>query len=156
MTKTVDNPTPAINTNVTFTVTLTNSGPNASAGVTVTDLLPAGLTLVSATPSVGTYSAGVWNVGTVANGATPTLVIVATVAGYTQITNTATAGATTFDPVSANNSASAAVDALDANLSLTKTVNNVTPAINTDVTFTVTVTNNGRSEERRVGKECRL
>ena len=143
VTKTVNNPTPALGTNVAFTVTLTNNGPNAAVGVAVTDALPAGLTLVSATPSAGTYSLGIWNVGTVANGASPTLVIVATVTSHTQITNTATAAATTYDPVGANNAASASVDVPDANLAVTKTVNNPTPAINTNVTFTVTVTNNG-------------
>ncbi len=143
VTKTVNNPTPAIGTNVSFTVTLTNNGPNASAGVAVTDVLPAGLTFVSATPSTGTYSLGVWNVGTVANGASPTLVIVATVTSHTQVTNSATAAATTYDPVGANNTAAASVNVPDANLAVTKTVSNATPAINTDVTFTVTVTNNG-------------
>ena len=34
---------------------LTNNGPDAATGVQVTDLLPAGLTFVTATPSQGTY-----------------------------------------------------------------------------------------------------
>ena len=81
MTKTVSNPTPNVGDTITFTVTLTNSGPDAATGVTVTDLLPAGLTFVSATPSQGTYDSatGVWTVGTVATGAPQTLTITATV-----------------------------------------------------------------------------
>ena len=52
---------------ITYTVTLIDDGPDAATGVTVTDLLPAGLTFVSATPSQGTYdpATGLWTVGTV-------------------------------------------------------------------------------------------
>ena len=66
---------------ITFTITLTNSGPDAATGVQVTDLLPAGLTFVSANPSQGTYTpgTGVWDVGTVAARQPQTLQIVATV-----------------------------------------------------------------------------
>ena len=47
----------------------------------VTELLPAGLTFVSATPSQGIYTSakGVWIVGTVAPGAPQTLQIVASI-----------------------------------------------------------------------------
>ena len=51
----MSNPTPNVGDTITFTVTLTNNGPNAATSVQVTDLLPAGLTFVSATPSQGTY-----------------------------------------------------------------------------------------------------
>ena len=143
VTKTVSDATPPINTDVTFVVTVTNNGPDAAQGVSVADALPAGLTLVSATPSVGSYSAGVWTVGTVANGAAPTLSIVATVTAYTQITNTASASTSTHDPVAANNTASVSVDVPNADLAVTKTVDDTTPELGADVTFTVTVTNNG-------------
>ena len=52
---------------ITFTVTLTNNGPDRVDGrVEVTDLLPAGLTFVSDSPSQGSYTPGngVWTVGT--------------------------------------------------------------------------------------------
>src|SRR5262249_33575839 len=79
--KTVDNNTPAVGQNVTFTVTATNHGPSDATGVVVTDTLPAGLTLVSATPSQGTYVAasGVWSVGALPDDASATLTLVATV-----------------------------------------------------------------------------
>ena len=54
--KTVDRPAPLVGETVTFTVTVTNSGPSPATGVVVTDALPAGLTFVSATPSQGTYT----------------------------------------------------------------------------------------------------
>ena len=77
LTKTVDDPTPTVGDTVAFTLTLSNAGPDAATGVTVTDLLPAGLTFVSATPSQGTYAAatGLWTVGTVTTGHAGHLVI---------------------------------------------------------------------------------
>ena len=94
--KTASNLTPG-NT-VTFTVTVTNDGPDRATDVRVLDLLPAGLTFVSATPSQGIYSAtavvgppayaaGTWRVGTLNNGAVATLTINADVTGTTPITN---------------------------------------------------------------------
>ena len=143
VTKTVSNATPAFNSNVTFTVTVTNNGADTAQAVSVADALPAGLTLVSATPSTGSYAAGVWTVGNMANGASATLSIVATVTTHTAITNRATASATTYDPTPANNAASAVVNVPDANLAVPKTVSNATPGLNSNVTFTVTVRNNG-------------
>ena len=67
VTKTVSNPTPNVGDKITFTVTLTNPGPDTAAAVEVTDLLPAGVDFVSASPSQGTYNSGtgLWDVGTV-------------------------------------------------------------------------------------------
>ena len=66
---------------MTYTLTLTNKGPGSAPSVKVRDLIPAGLTFVSAAPSVGTYnsSTGIWDVGDLANGASATLTITVTV-----------------------------------------------------------------------------
>jgi uncharacterized repeat protein (TIGR01451 family) len=65
VTKTVSNAFPNVGSIITFTVILTNNGPNPATNVVVNDLLPAGLTFVSATPSEGTYdsTSGMWTVG---------------------------------------------------------------------------------------------
>jgi len=55
VTKTVSDATPNVGDQITFTVTLNNAGPDDATGVQVTDLLPAGLSFVSATPGQGTY-----------------------------------------------------------------------------------------------------
>ena len=62
--KTVDNGTPNEGDTVTFTVTVTNSGPAQATNVSIDDVLPAGLTTGSITPSQGTYTAPTWTIGT--------------------------------------------------------------------------------------------
>lgn len=66
---------------VTFTITVINNGPNDATGVVVTEALPSGLSFVSANPSIGTYSTSTneWDIGSLSNGDSATLDIVATV-----------------------------------------------------------------------------
>jgi uncharacterized repeat protein (TIGR01451 family) len=110
LTKAVNNASQSTGQNVTFTVTVTNAGPDQATNVAVTDLLPSGLTFVSSTPSQGTYNntTGIWAVGSINNGANATLQIVATVATAGAKTNSAQITASDqFDPDSTpGNSAS--------------------------------------------------
>ncbi len=154
--KTVNNATPNKNQNVTFTVTVNNVGTNNATGVAVTDLLPAGFTFVSSTPSIGTYNSttGVWTVGTVNAAASATLSIVATVTTVGQKTNTAQVTAADQADIDStpnnigtapneDDTASVNVTPAVADLSLTKTVNDTTPDRNQQVTYTLTLTNGG-------------
>ena len=111
VTHTVSNPTPDIGENVTFTVKVTNNGPADATNVDVTYVPVAGLTLVSGTPSQGTYllPAGPWDVGTVSAGASATLTLTATVTALGTMTTTATGAANEFDLETSNNSANATV-----------------------------------------------
>jgi uncharacterized repeat protein (TIGR01451 family) len=85
LSKGVDNSTPPVGSNVVFTVAVTNSnaapGVSTATGVSVRDVLPAGLSFVSASASQGSYSSatGAWTVGTLAPGASATLNVTATV-----------------------------------------------------------------------------
>jgi uncharacterized repeat protein (TIGR01451 family) len=148
LTKSVSNPTPNVGDVITFTVTVSNSGPDAATGVTVGDPLPAGLQFVSATPSQGSYNGatGVWIVGTVTAATPQTLLIRATVATPGSTTNTATiSGTDTFDPNTGNNTGSTPVNPQQSDLALTKSVSNPTPNVGDTIAFTVTLTNNGPS-----------
>ena len=91
LSNTASTPSPKVGDNVTFTLTINNFGPDDANTIEVTDQLPAGLTLVSATPSQGSYnsSTGVWDVGTVTKNDAATLDIVATPTASGSITYTA-------------------------------------------------------------------
>src|SRR5262249_34405600 len=143
--KTVNQPRPNVGDTVTFTLALTNQGPNTATNVTVTDLLPAGLPFVSATVGRGTYNpvTGVWAVGTLASQAGARLAITARVTSPTPATNSGTAAADPFDPDPADNTASATITPQQADRAVTKTVDNPRPDVGDIVTFTVTLTNNG-------------
>jgi uncharacterized repeat protein (TIGR01451 family) len=96
----------ALGSNVTYTLTIINEGPATATGVKVTDILPAGVTFVSATGGV-TPIGGVltFSIGSLAAGApavTETIIVTATEAG--DLTSTASVMANTTDPTLANNS----------------------------------------------------
>jgi uncharacterized repeat protein (TIGR01451 family) len=89
--KSVDDSTPDVDSNVVFTVTVSNAaGLNDATGVAVTDLLPGGFSYVS-DDAGGNYvsGTGVWTVGNLAAGAGATLNITATVLGSGVYTNAA-------------------------------------------------------------------
>ena len=147
VTKNVSNATPAVGSNVTFTITLADNGPGNATNVDVTDLLPAGLTYVSSTASQGTYnsSTGVWTVGSVASGATPvTLSVTTTVTTSSPVTNTATVTTVTQIDTNPNPNASVTVTPqADVDLVVTKSVDNALPTVGQNVTFTITLGNEG-------------
>jgi uncharacterized repeat protein (TIGR01451 family) len=107
--KTDNRSTPApTGRNLTYTVTVTNNGPDPAEGVVVTDTLPGTVTFVSSTPSVGSCSGTATitcMLGTLADGATATIDIVVKPTQVGQISNTATVAATTTDPNLSNNTA---------------------------------------------------
>jgi uncharacterized repeat protein (TIGR01451 family) len=90
VTKTASSLTPTIGQQVTFTIVASNAGPGAATGVTVNDQIPAGYTLISATPSTGTWSSPHWNIGNLASGASATMTVTATVNANGPYANTAT------------------------------------------------------------------
>ncbi len=147
--KTVDDGFPAELDVVTFIVSLTNAGPDTATQIEVQDLLPTGLTFVSATASTGTYNAvtGLWAVPALPTYETAELSVEAQVAagtGGTTITNVATVVALDQEvPSTETPSAEAAVLVQGADLALQKTVDNASPTEGSVIRYTLTVVNNG-------------
>jgi uncharacterized repeat protein (TIGR01451 family) len=75
--QTISNTPLLLGNQVTFKLTLNNSGPANATGVKIQDLLPSGFSFVSATPSFGTYDSktGIWNVGNIKSGRNATLTL---------------------------------------------------------------------------------
>ena len=84
LTKLASNPAPAVGSTVTYTLTLTNGGPAVATGITVADVLPAGLSYVAGSIAGGNARSAVppalsWNVTTLASGASANLTFDATI-----------------------------------------------------------------------------
>jgi uncharacterized delta-60 repeat protein len=99
---------------VTFTTVITNRGPNIATGVIYSNLLPAGLTFVSATTSAGSVtSAGsnfVVSLGTLGVGSNHVVTVTASTSGSGLVTNTASVvSAGEIELAVADNTASATV-----------------------------------------------
>ncbi|HEY3053185.1 MAG TPA: DUF11 domain-containing protein, partial [Thermoanaerobaculia bacterium] len=114
LSKTASAPNILPNTNVTYTIVVTNGGPETASTVTVTDTLPPTMTFVSATTTQGTCTGTTTvtcSVGSILNGGSVTITITAK-AGSTlgSTTNTATVTSLSSDPNPANNSSTASVN----------------------------------------------
>ena len=105
-----DAPDPvAVAGNLTYSVTVTNHGPGIAFNVALTDALPVGVTLISATPSQGTCAGAnivTCNLGSIANGASATAALVVSPTAAGTLSNSVSVTTTSIDPVSVNNSAS--------------------------------------------------
>jgi VCBS repeat-containing protein len=91
--------------NFSYTISVTNFGPSTASSLSVTDGLPANLTFFNASPSA-TVSGSVvtWaNLGNLAAGAITNLTLTVTAPLKGSATNVASAGSTTFDTNTVNN-----------------------------------------------------
>jgi uncharacterized repeat protein (TIGR01451 family)/CSLREA domain-containing protein len=153
MSKVVDNPTPIPGEAIVYMLQVTNYGPVNTTGVVVSDTLPGGVSYVGyAGDGVYGETSGVWTVGSLDRDASATLYITVTVDWGTlgiTITNTAVISASDRDdPVSGNNRAEATitVTAPNADLAMTKNVDDPMPGEGDTVIYTLQVTNNGPAE----------
>jgi uncharacterized repeat protein (TIGR01451 family) len=109
--KSVDTATPDANQTIVYTITVANAGPDAATNVTVSDVLPGGVSFASAVASQGSYSSdtGLWTVGALAAGgegssATLTITVQVTAEAQETVVNTASASSSNEDANSGNNS----------------------------------------------------
>jgi large repetitive protein len=151
LTKTVDNATPFVGGEVTFSLTVFNQGPDSATAVQVIDLLPSGYSYRSAVPSVGRYDAttGIWVIGAMDVGDSVTLDLSAEVLAEGEYTNRATVRGRELDPNPDDNTDTVTLEPVEppaesvADLELIKTVDEATPAVGEVVNFTLTVLNQG-------------
>jgi uncharacterized repeat protein (TIGR01451 family) len=98
--------------NITWTIVVTNNGPDADTNVKIVDPMPAGNTFVSATTTQGTCTGGVilnCSLGTMAAGASVTITLVTTPSTVGDQTNTVNVSGDRPETNTANNQASATV-----------------------------------------------
>ena len=144
--KFVSNKNPRFGDIITWTVTVTNNGPNTAVDAYVIDKLPKGLTYQS-DDSNGKYDpdTGYWIIGNLTNGARAVLNI-QTLVSITNatITNVAVVNSTTPDNNTKNNKANNTTDVdPEVDLEIIKLVSNKTAKKGDNITWTIVVTNNG-------------
>jgi uncharacterized repeat protein (TIGR01451 family) len=155
--KAVSDVSPNVGDAVTFTVTVSNAGPDDATGVAVEDVVPGGYSAISSISNGGVLVGSTisWSGLAVPNGDSIALTFDATVeappADYVNVAEVTASDQ--FDPDSTpgnddgdqseDDEDSAALVPQEADLSLVKTVDDATPVIGDVVTFTITVTNDG-------------
>jgi uncharacterized repeat protein (TIGR01451 family) len=98
--------------NITWTIVVTNNGPNTATGVMISDPMPAGNTFVSVSTTQGTCTGGAilsCSLGTIASGGTVTITLVTTPSTVGAQTNTVNVVGNETESNTANNTASATV-----------------------------------------------
>ena len=149
-----DSPDPvAAGSNLSYTLTVANAGPLDATGVTVTDTLPAGETLVSSSPgsptcieSSGTLSCAL---GTLTSGTTATIEVQLAVDPSTRgsLTNTVSVAGNETDPDPANDTSTATTSVTgEADLSVVKSDSPDPVVAGTNLSYTLTVANAGPSD----------
>lgn len=153
-------PNPVVaGTNLTYTINLTNDGPDAASNAMVSDTLPANTTFVSMVtpagwscsfPAVGSGGLVKCTKGSVADNETAAFTIVVKVDPATPnastISNTATATTDAFDPP-ANSTATVSTNVIaQADLEVISKVDTPDPVVtNNPLKYTITIRNNGPS-----------
>ncbi len=144
--KTAEPSTPNVGDQVTFTIELTNNGPNTATGVEILEELPDGFTFVSDNPSQGTYDSNsrIWTVGTLETGQIETLEFVATYDVNERLVNTVKVNKLDqSDPNPSNDQDSLVVPEEFADLAVTKTSDPAKPTVGQTFSYIIELKNLG-------------
>ena len=139
-----------INAQITYQINVMNAGPSNAVSILVTNLLPVGVTGVTAPGGTINGSQVTWTIASLANGASSNLTVTVTAPGTVgSLTNNVSSGSTTYDPQTGNNDGSAAgatvvtsVQSADVQTTVTGPVS---ATAGTNLIFTILVTNLGPS-----------
>ena len=147
ITKTVSDDIVILGDNITFTVIVSNAknGTNAT-NVTVKDILPKGLVYLDINASMGTYNnaTNVWTITQLNNGTSATLIFICNTTQSGKFNNTVIVSCNETEWNYTNNNASVLFEVTIINLTVDKIASNDTIPVLSNVTFTVTVTNNAK------------
>jgi uncharacterized repeat protein (TIGR01451 family) len=152
--------------NISYTITVTNGGPNVAQTIDLSDVIPTGTTFVSdvqtagpaftlTNPAVGSGGTIDGTIASLASGASATFTVVAQVPSSTtsgtSIVDVANVSTVTQDPSLANNTATVTKSVLtSSNLSLTNSTSSATVVAGDTITYTLTVSNAGPSDAQTV------
>ena len=127
---------------INYTITVTNLAGFDAENVTVTDILDSALIYDNNNPN---YNGTHWFVGNLSVGETKNITFNVTINATGYIWNNATVNSNLNDSNQNNNHVEVRIlsEYQYADLSITKTVNKTNPFLGENVTFTITVTNNG-------------
>jgi len=138
-----------VDSNLVYSLTVSNAGPNAASGVTISNLVPAGVTFVSA-PGGATPTNGVLlvNLGSLAEGTNASVQIVVQATAAANLTNFFQVFANEIDPVLTNNFATVISTVTNApvsgaDLSLSASGPAYTEVLGDTLVYNLLVTNRG-------------
>jgi uncharacterized repeat protein (TIGR01451 family) len=140
---------------LTYTITITNDGPNVATNVVVYDNLPIQVSFNYANPAPSGNSGSLywWNIGTISVDESKIITVNVTVntvpAGT--ISNSAYVTSDTYDPTPENNDDTEQIGVgSSADLNIVKTASTNFVYIGDDITYTLDVTNNGPNDATNV------
>jgi uncharacterized repeat protein (TIGR01451 family) len=140
-----DSPDPVgVGGTVTYQITVTNNGPDATTSVVAVDTLPASFQFASASAgcanAAGTVTCAI---GSLSNGQSAYATVVVTATALGTYTNTVTVSSANPDLVAANNTATAATTVASPEIGLNPTSLGATHFPNVVTTQTLTISNTG-------------